>query len=163
VRRPALACAVALAALTVPALAVGAVGIASSTSVSTMVTLNGLDQQAVFDTTLTVTGGGGTGWKITAWAPKPTSGSNSLSALYVASAPTATCTGNKCVRPTPTGISWPVTLGTTSSGAVKIYNAAAGTGTATDPIDVPFAADVAANTLTGSYTTTITVAISNGP
>jgi hypothetical protein len=162
VTRAALAC--ALVVLAIPALASGAVGISSSTSVSTTVTLDGFDQQATFTTTVTITGGGATGWHVTAWAPKPASGGNTLSAVYVPSQPTAgACSPGVCKKPTPTGLSWPVTLGTTSGGAVKIYNAAAGTGTGTDPVSVPFTADVAANTLAGAYTTTITVAVSNGP
>lgn len=159
-----LALVAALLALAVPAAASGAIAITSSTSVSTTVALDGFDQQATFSTALSISGGGSTGWHVTAWAPKPTSGSKTLGAVYVASQPSAgTCTGRGCRKPTPTGISWPVTLGTTSGGAVKIYNAAAGTGIGTDPVTVPFAADVAANTLVGAYTTTITVAISSGP
>jgi hypothetical protein len=160
-----VACAAAIAAALLLPAAAGAVAVAAPSSVSATVTLNGFDQQATFPATLTVTGGGKTtGWNITAWAPKPASGSNTLSAVYVASQPSAApCTGNKCVDPTPTGLSWPITLGTSSGGAVKIYNAGLNTGTGSDPVSVPFTADVSANTLTGSYTTTITVAVVSGP
>ena len=158
-----LAILVALIALAVPAAALGALGITSSTSVSTTVTLNGLDQSATFSTTLTISGGGPAGWNVTAWAPRPSGSAGTLGAIYVASRPSGACSGKNCVNPTPTGLSWPMTLGTSSGGAVKIYNAAASTGTGTVTVTVPFTSDVAANTLTGSYSSTITVAISSGP
>jgi hypothetical protein len=148
----------------VPAATLGAVSVSAPSRVSASVTLDGFDQTATFSAALSVSGGGPNGWHITAWAPKPTSGSGSLSALSVPSRPTAgTCTGKNCVDPSPTGLSWPITLGTTSGGAVSIYNAAAATGTGTDPVTVLFASGVPASTLAGSYTTTITVAIANGP
>lgn len=158
-----LAILVALVALAIPATALGALGITSSSSVSTTVTLNGLDQSATFSTTLTVTGGGAAGWNITAWAPKPSGSAGTLGAIYVASRPSGACSGKSCVNPTPSGLSWPVTLGTSSGSAVKIFNAAANTGTGTVTVTVPFTTDVAANTLAGSYSSTVTVAISSGP
>lgn len=158
-----LACVAAVAALCVPAVAIGALGISASSSVSKTVTLNGFDQTATLTATLTVTGGNPQGWSIDAWAPQPSSGSNTLGRLYVPSEPSASCTGGGCKEPSPKGLSWPITLGTSSGGAVTIYNADRGSGTGTDKMTVPFAVDIDADALTGAYTTTITVSVSMGP
>jgi len=158
----ALACLIGVVALVVPATA-GAISITAPTTASAPVTLNGFDQTATFSTTLSIGAPGTAGWHITAWAPTPTSGSNTLGGVYVAAQPTTTCSGGGCVKASPS-LSWPVTLGTTSSGAVKIFNAARNTGNGSaDTVVVPFAIAVAANTLAGSYTTTITFAIATGP
>lgn len=153
----------AVLALAVPS-AASAIGITSSTSSSASVTLNGFDQTASFSVSLSVTGQGNAGWNVTAWAANPAHGTDTLGALSVPSAPTAVCTGKGCVEPTTSGISWPVTLGTSSTGAVKIYNAANHTGTGTGAtISVPFETAVAASTLAAAYTTTITFAVATGP
>jgi hypothetical protein len=163
VSRLALLCVAAVTVLCVPAVALGALGITASSRVSKTVTLDGLDQTATFTTTLTVKGGNPQGWSIDAWAPRPSSGSDSLSALYVASEPSASCSGHGCKDPRPNGLNWPITLGTSSGDAVTIYNADRGSGTGTDTMSVPFSVDIDADTLAGDYTTTITVAVSMGP
>lgn len=154
------------AALAVADAGSGAVGIAlSPTSTSTpTVTLNGVDQEPAVTIRMTVSGANQNGWKITAWAPVPTSSGKTLPALEVPSQPSQNaCSGFGCTNAAPTGISWPVTLGTTSGAASKIYNAAAATGDGTIVINVPFGVTVPANALPGFYTTTIRVAISSGP
>jgi hypothetical protein len=164
--RSALAAFAALAcALSLPA-AAGAIGItASPTSASTSTTLNGLDQEPTFSVAVTMTGANTSGWRITAWAPAPSTGGRTLPALEVPSQPAAdTCTGGGCTQPSPTGISWPVTLGTTAASAAKIYNANVNTGKGNDVVHVTFGVKVPSNVLSGTYTTSITLTITNtGP
>ena len=150
--------------LALPAAAAAALGISSATNTSATVTLNGFDQTANGSFTMTITGGGTTGWQVTAWAAVPKDGTLAIGSIKIPSQPTASaCTGVGCVKPTPTGLSFPVTLGTSSGSAVKIYNAAARTGTGTDPVTVPYASAVPASALAGAYTTTITLAVVSGP
>jgi hypothetical protein len=154
-----------LFALGMPAAAAAVgVSVSSTSNTSTTVTLNGFDETATGSFTMTISGGTSAGWSVTAWAPALTDNSRSLGALSVPSQPSASaCTGVGCVKPTPTGLSFPVTLGTSSGRAVKIYNAASHTGSGTDPVSVPYSVAVPANTLAGPYTTTITLAVANGP
>jgi hypothetical protein len=134
-------------------------------SISTpAVTLNGLDQTATATASLSVIDSANAGWALTAWAPPPSGSGGSLAPLTVVSRPaTSDCTGSGCSLPEPTGISWPVALGTSSSSATKIFNAAKHTGEGTNVLSVGFTVAVPANTRPGTYTTTITLAVSNGP
>jgi hypothetical protein len=128
------------------------------------VTLNGLDQTTTATSTLTVVDTGDDGWALTAWAPQPSGSNGSLGSLSVQSQPsTSGCTGQGCIRPHPTDISWPVTLGTSSGGAAKIYNAADDSGFGTSFVSVDFSVAVPANARAGTYSTTITLAVSSGP
>lgn len=128
------------------------------------VTLNGLDQTTSATASLSIVDTAGDGWALTAWAPRPSGSNGSLGSLSVASQPsTSGCSGVACKRPNPTGMSWPVTLGTSSSGAAKIYNAADNTGFGTNVVSVDFTVSVPANARAGTYSTTITLAISTGP
>jgi hypothetical protein len=162
VRRTWAACLAATLALVAPA-AASAISLSGPSTATTSVTLSGFDQTVTFNTALTISAPGGNGWNITAWAPKPTHSTSTLSALYVATRPTTSCAGGGCVNASPT-LSWPVTLGTASGGAVKIINAAKPTGNGTsDTVTVPFSVDLRADTRTGAYTTTITLAIVSGP
>ncbi len=141
------------------------ISVLPATVTSSAVTLNGVDQTSTFAATITVSGAVNTGWNITAWAPLPTSGSNTLGTLVVPSQPTlGACSGGGCSLPTPTGITWPVTVGTTAGGATKIYNADVSTGKGTNTVNVTFNIPVLASALPGTYTTTLTVIGSNsGP
>jgi hypothetical protein len=148
--------------------AAGAIAIVATPAAETTptVTLSGLDQEPTFSEALTISGANTNGWKITAWAALPTAtGGKTLPALEVTAQPTAdTCTGGGCNQPVPTGITWPVTLGTTSGTAAKIYNADVNTGKVNDVIHAIFGVKVPANALPGAYTTTIDVIITNaGP
>lgn len=128
------------------------------------VTLNGLDQTATATASLSVIDTANAGWALTAWAAPPSGSGGSLGSLVVASQPTTSaCVEAGCTLPEPTGISWPVTVGTSSGSATKIYNAARHTGDGTSVVNVGFTVAVPANTLAGTYSTTITLAVSNGP
>jgi len=152
--------AVVLLACALAAVAGAAFGVSTpGSATSSGVTLNGVDKTSTFTTTITASGGTSTGWNISAWAPIPISGTKTLGALEVTAKPTLTaCSGGGCSQPTLSGtITWPVTLGTTSPSAVKIYNAKANTGLGTNFLTVIFGVTVPASALPGSYSTTLTV------
>jgi hypothetical protein len=139
--------------------------IAPATATASAVTLNGVDQVSTFAETISVTGGSDTtGWQITAWAPLPTSGANVLGALVVPTQPTlGACSLGQCSLPIPTGITWPVTLGTTALTAAKIYNAGVGSGNKNNTVNVSFGVNIPAGALAGSYTTTLTIVGAESP
>ena len=140
--------------------AVFSVAILPATASTTAVTLNGVDQTPTFTATITVSGGSSaTGWNITAWAPLPLVSGNTLGALVVTAQPTlgACSPSGNCSLATPTGITWPVTLGTTAGAAAKIYNAQVSSGNGTNTLTVIFGVKVPASALPGSYTTTLTI------
>ncbi len=139
--------------------------IAPVTATSSAVTLNGVDLVSTFTETITVTGGSDTtGWQITAWAPLPTAGANALGALVVPTQPTlGACSTGQCSLPIPTGITWPVTLGTTALTAAKIYNAGIGSGNKNNTVNVSFGVNIPAGALAGSYTTTLTIVGAESP
>jgi|GEM_PF-6553412 len=136
-----------------------AVSISPVTVTSAGVTLNGVDQVSTFAATITASAGDSTvGWNITAWAPVPTSGGNTLGTLTVTAQPTlSACSLGQCSLAVPTGIVWPVTLGTTAGAPAKIYNAGVGSGNKTNTINVTFGVNVPAMALPGTYTTTLTI------
>lgn len=158
----------ALALLAAP-VAAGALSVsASPTSASVSVTLNGDDQVATFSEQFTVTGVSSSGWNLTAWAAAPNGSAGNLSALTVTALPTSSCGNGSCSASVPdssiTSISWPLTLGTTAGAATKFWNASAGTGyNKNQYVSVVFGVPVLASALAGSYSTTLTVAVSNGP
>jgi hypothetical protein len=136
----------------------------NSTSPQTFaaVTLNGIDQTKTLPITITVanTGGGnGTGWSVTAAAAAPTSAAGTLSPLQVTAVSAAACTGGQCVNPT-NNITPPVTL---SASSVKIFNAAAGTGTGTVVLTATLQMTYDAKALPATYTSSLTVTGSTSP
>ena len=156
-----LACSIAAAARA----ANFSLSIAPATVTSSAVTLNGVDQVSTFAATISVTGGSDTtGWQITAWAPLPLSATNVLGALVVPTQPTlGACSTGQCSLPVTTGITWPVTLGTTALTAAKIYNAQVGSGNKNNTVNVSFGVNVPAGALAGSYTTTLTIVGAESP
>ena len=126
------------------------------------ITLNGLDQTATVNITVKVVNTGaanGTGWNVTAAAGLPTVGANTLSALQVTGVTNANCTGVGCVNPT-NNVTWPQTL---AVGGVKIFNAAAGTGTGADILTATLQITYDAKALPGLYKSTLTVAGAQSP
>lgn len=161
-RRALTGIAVLVLALAGAGAAAGAITIVVSQSASTSTTLDGQDHEAALTVDVTVGGAKTTGWNIVAWAPLPSNGTHNLPKLAVTSQPSDDpCTGRNCVQPSPTGISWPVQLGTSSGAAAKVYNADVNTGTGTVTIHVPIGVTVPSNAYAGTYTTTVTFTISN--
>jgi hypothetical protein len=126
------------------------------------VTLTGDDQTETFSivTQVAYTGSGNTaGWKVEAAATTPKTGTHTLPALEV-TAGSYTCVTGCTTNPTPTGITYPITLPTT---ATKIYNANTNTGRGTFKVTSTFEVTYPANIVTGTYSSTVTITAATGP
>lgn len=126
------------------------------------VTLTGDDQTETFSivTQVAYTGGNNNaGWKVQATATTPTSGTHTLPALQV-TAGSFTCVSSCTTNPTPTGITYPVTM---SSTAATIYNANTSTGKGTFNVTNTFQVSYPANIVTGTYSSTVTITAATGP
>jgi hypothetical protein len=152
-----------LALVMVPAATAGFTVTLNTTSPQTFtaITLSGIDQTKTLPLSITVanTGGtNGTGWSVTAAAGAPTSGANTLSPLQVTAVSAAACTGS-CVQPL-NNVAVPVSL---TAGGVKIYNAAAGTGTGSVVLTATLQMTYDAKALPGTYSASLTVAGTTSP
>lgn len=157
--------AVLIAALATAAAAPAAVTISASpvSATAAAVTLNGDDQVATFTVTFAISGvTKALGYNATAWAPAPVSALGSLGALRITAAPALTCTQGGCTTGT-NSVTYPLTLGTSAPTATKIFNAAANSANKNQQAVVTFAVPVAASTFPGTYTTTLTVNVADGP
>jgi hypothetical protein len=132
------------------------------------VTMNGTNQTVTATLALTPSDltGSGSGWNVTGTSTTFTNGSSktlSTTATSVTAAATPTAGGN-CVVPT-NSIAYPLTLpaGTTAPTAVKLYNAAAGTGKGPANVNLTTQLSVPANAYNGTYSSTWTIAIVSGP
>jgi hypothetical protein len=137
-------------------------GVLTSSPVTTpAVTLNGDDQTVAFtiDTEVNSANGNKSGWKVQAAATAPASGSYTLPALTVTGG-SFSCIAGCTVNPSPTGVTYPITLGAT---AQTIYNANLNTGTGDFDIANTYQVAVPANTIKGTYTSTVTLSGSTGP
>jgi hypothetical protein len=138
---------------------------------ATPVTLNGADQMTTYTLPLTVSdtrnGNNQDGWNLTITSTTFSSGTRSLAttASTINTAPTAVCIGS-CTLPTNSvTYSPPLTVpaGNSAPTAVKFFNAAKNTGTGTMTITPTITIAIPANTFAGTYTSTVTIAISGGP
>jgi hypothetical protein len=149
----------------------GTLSITTSATPSFSVTLDGTDKTASFTvpTTVTDTTGAGAGWNLTITSTPFSTGGGSPSTMATNASSitgvTNACTGTgSCTNPT-NAITYPlgVPAGAGPPAAVKYFNAAAATGagefTNTPTIEV----DLPANTIAGTYTSTLTLAAVSGP
>jgi hypothetical protein len=129
--------------------------------------LNG--SNASTTTTLLVTAddetGSGSGWNLDATSTTFTNSTHTLpvTATTITSGSAAAGTGN-CSLPT-NSIGFPVTLpaGSSPPTAVKVFNAAAGTGTGPATITLGAKVSWPANVYAGTYTSTWTLTLASGP
>jgi hypothetical protein len=135
--------------------------ILTSSPLSVGVTLSGDDETTTFtiDTEVSSTNGNKAGWKVQASATTPSSGSYTLPALVVTGG-SESCISACTVNPTLSGVSYPITM---SGSAQTIYNAAANTGTGDFDVANTFRVAVPANTIAGTYSSTVTLSGSTGP
>jgi len=139
----------------------------SSTSFSSL-TLNGTNQTTTTTVQLTPDDETGTwpGWNITGTSTTFSDGighSLSTTATATTGASSSAATGN-CALPT-NSVTYPVTLpaASTPPTAVKLYNAASGTGKGPTNVTLTFQLSVPANSFRGTYTSTWTFAVVSGP
>jgi hypothetical protein len=156
---------VLLAALAIPSAAAAAPTLVVNTAspvTAPGVTLNGIDQSTTFTMSYTVTNtgsGNGAGWNVQVSSTALTASGKTLPAMTVTTVARGNCSGTGCANPT-NSITWPVTLSTT---AAKIYNAAVNTGTGAVTLTPTYKVSYPANALPGTYTATVTVAVTAGP
>lgn len=147
----------------------GSLSLSSASSASfPAFTLDGANQTAT--TTLALTPDDETasnaGWNITGTSTTLTNaGGKTLptTSTQVTAASASAATGN-CSLPT-NSIGYPVTLpaGSSPPTAVKVYNAAASTGSGPTNVTLTFKLSLPANSFNGTYTSTWTFAIVSGP
>ncbi len=109
--------------------------------------------------------GSGAGWNLTATSTLFVSGTHTLPATAAQiTAATETAGTGQCSAPS-NQISYPVTVpaATTPPSAVKIYDAAAGSGAGPANVGLTATLNVPSNARSGAYTSTWTLTLSSGP
>lgn len=147
----------------------GTLSMSTSATPSGSVTLNGTDQNTSFGIPLSVTDatGSGAGWNVTITSTQFSAGGGktlSTSASTITGVVSACNASVTCTNPT-NAITYPLAVpaGAGPPTAVKLFNAAAATGMGGFTVTPTMQVAVPANTLAGSYTSTVTVAIVSGP
>ena len=131
-------------------------------------TLDGTDQTATYTLPLSLNDvrGSGAGWNLTITSTAFTTGSHSLAntASTITSLTTACVTGGTCTNPT-NAIAYPLTVPAAASAptAVKLFDAAAGTGLGRFTITPTVSVAIPGNSYAGSYSSTVTIAAVSGP
>ncbi len=149
----------------------GSLSESTSAAPSVSVTLNGTDQVKSYTVPITVTDatGSGDGWELTitstTFATEGATHSFATDATTITGV-TAVCTeGNTCTDPdnSITYSSFTVPAGTSAPDPVVFYNAAADSGLGSFTVTPTMYLAVPANMYAGSYSSTITLSIDNGP
>jgi hypothetical protein len=160
--------ATALAVSAPTALAAFSLQVLSNPSFS--VALGGVDQSAAYTVPLRVTqtdtgANGNAGWNLTMTSTRFTSGAFSLPTNATSiTGVAASCAGGTCTNPA-NSVAYPVGLpaGSPAPTAVKVFNAATGTGKGTFDVTPGLTTAVLANQESGTYTSTVTVSLVRGP
>jgi hypothetical protein len=147
--------------------------VAAGTPPSFGVTLNGADQSVNYTLPMIVVDsrGGTLGWNLTVTSTTFTDGSAGTGHSFGANASTITLvtpscgTNSTCLLPANNIANTNLGLPGASGAPVKYFNAstAAGAGRGTIDVDATVAVAIPANVFAGSFTSTVTVAISTGP
>lgn len=147
-------------------LAVSAPGAAPSFSL----TLNGLDQTPTYTPSLSVTDTrtSSTGWnlQITSTQFSAAGGKTLPTNASTVTGVTSSCNpGSTCGTAPSSNVSFPFTIpaGSTPPTAVKLYNAASGTGGGIVAVTPTVQVSVPGNAAAGSYSSTLTVTAASGP
>jgi WxL domain surface cell wall-binding len=151
--------------LTTTATVSGTAGISlnlpSNPSVSS--TLDGTDQTASYAPLLGIVDarGTGAGWNLTIAATTFSDGAGHTLAPGAVSSVAAAChAGSTCTAATSSGITYPLTIGSTAS---KLFNAALNTGLGKIDVTPTIAVAIPGNAYAGTYTSTVTLAAVSGP
>jgi putative surface cell wall-binding protein len=126
-------------------------------------TLDGTDQTATYAPVLGVVDarGTGAGWNLQISAtPFSDGATHTLAQGTVASVSQACKAGSTCTVATSSGITYPLTIGTT---AAKVFNAAANTGLGKIDVTPTINVAIPGNAYAGTYTSTVTLAATTGP
>jgi hypothetical protein len=151
--------------LTATATVAGTAGISlnlpSNPSISD--TLDGTDQTATYAPILGIVDarGSGVGWNLQVSATTFTDGSgHTLAQGTVASVAQACHVSSTCTLATSTGITYPLSIGTT---AAKFFSAALNTGLGKLDVTPTINVAIPGNAYAGTYTSTLTLAATTGP
>jgi hypothetical protein len=162
--------AIAALAIASPASAAGTLTETTAAAPTFSATLNGTDLQPTYTLPITVAdtrnGASANGWNLTITSTEySATGGKTLpaGASKITSVATA-CPGGGCTNPT-SSIGYPVAVptGTPPPTAVKLFNAASGTGKGTFTITPTVQVTVPANAFVAVYASTITLAVAAGP
>jgi len=133
-------------------------------------TLNGTDQTVSYTLTFSLNDLSVLGWNVTITSTQFNTGATPTRTLSTATSSvtgvTAVCTGGQiCTTMPQNAVTYPVAVpaGNTAPTAVKFYNASAASGIGTFDISTTIKITVPANTYSGTYTSTITLAYVSGP
>jgi hypothetical protein len=134
----------------------------------TAVTLNGKTQTTTASPALAPsdTTGSGSGWNLTGTSTTfKNSGSKTLPTTATQVTAAGAAAGSSTCRLPTNGIAYPLTLpaASTAPTAVKIYDAAAGTGLGAATVTMTFTLTVPPGTYSGAYTSTWTLSLVSGP
>lgn len=151
-----------------PSGASGVLTVSPSTPSPFSATLSGSNQTVTYTLPITVTDttGANAGWDVTITSTQLTTGSHTLpsTASNVTAASAACLSGSSCTSPT-NSIAYPLAVpaGATAPTAVKLFNAATGSGLGHNLVTPTVQVAVPANAYTGSYASTVTLAAASGP
>lgn len=126
-------------------------------------TLDGTDQTATYAPVLSLIDarGTGAGWNLQISATVFTEvGGHTLDQGQVGSVAQACKAGSTCTVGTSSGITYPLTIGTT---AAKVFNAALNTGLGKIDLTPTINVSIPGNAYAGVYTSTVTLAATTGP
>jgi hypothetical protein len=126
-------------------------------------TLDGTDQTVSYSPTLGVVDarGTGAGWNLQISAtPFSDGATHTLAQGTVASVSQACKAGSTCTVAISSGITYPLTIGTT---AAKVFNAAVNTGLGKIDVTPTINVAIPGNAYAGTYTSTVTLAATTGP
>lgn len=148
----------------------GSLALTTTATPSFSVTLNGTDQTPTYTAALNAsdTTGTGSGWNLTVTSTQFTTGGATPSTLATGASSITTvssaCASGTCTNPT-NAIAYPVAVpaAATSPTPVKFFDAAANTGLGKFTVTPTVQVSVPANTLAGTYTSTLTLAVVSGP
>ena len=154
-RRLALGAIVSAAALVTATGAAAAIGLTVS-NFGFALTITGADQTAPFSFGMTATGTNG-GFNLTMSTTQFQAGGNSLGYPTLTGISTGTCTGGGCQNASNT-TTYPIALDATTK---KVYSSAVGK--ATIPLTANLTLSLPGNAYAGSYSSTFTLTIANGP
>jgi hypothetical protein len=139
------------------------IGLTNSATATVTDTLDGTDQTATYAPLLNIVDarGLGAGWNLQISATAFTDGaSHTLNQGTVASVAQACHAASTCTPATSSGISYPLTIGTT---AAKFFSAALNTGLGKIDVTPTINVAVPGNAYAGTYTSTVTLAATTGP
>lgn len=147
----------------------GSLALSHGSAATVSSTLDGTDQNATYTLPLSLSDirGTGAGWNVTVTSTLFSDGSGHAfpaGTSSVTGVTSACVSGGSCTSAT-NSVTYPLTVpaASTAPAAVKLFNAAAGTGMGRFTLTPTFAVAIPGNAYAGSYASTVTLAAVSGP